>query len=129
MRVMKTGGHGNPDIPFGHDCVLDRRPQTVNPVPDMQDKLSDREKKVFESLKKISRDSLWNDAIQVVVSSGDTERFRKLIIQLQSQAADNREVMRRILGHAYGPVMKLKINSQAKCLGSSEMRAHTSERH
>jgi hypothetical protein len=60
--------------------------------------LSVEEKKCYMMLEKIVGDSIWIIAIKNVVEKPDTYRFRKLICQLKSQAADNPEVMKSILG-------------------------------
>jgi hypothetical protein len=71
--------------------------------------LSVNEQKVFEQLENISHESLWADAIRLVVNARDPSRFRSLILQLQSQSRDNESVMRNILGDAFDSVMSLRI--------------------
>jgi hypothetical protein len=71
--------------------------------------LSVDEQKVFEQLENISHESLWADAIRLVVNARDPSRFRSLILQLQSQSRDNESVMRNILGDAFDSVMSLRI--------------------
>ena len=57
---------------------------------------------------RIDKDSsLWGQAIYNVCSDPDVVRFRELIKQLKSQAADNPEIMKEILGSAYEYVMDL----------------------
>ena len=51
--------------------------------------------------------SLWGPAIYNVCNDPDVVRFRELIKELKSQAADNPEAMKEILGSAYDYVMDL----------------------
>jgi hypothetical protein len=60
--------------------------------------LSVEEKKCYLSLEKMVGDSIWLIAIKNVCEKPDAYRFRKLVCQLKSQAADNPEVMKTILG-------------------------------
>jgi hypothetical protein len=60
--------------------------------------LSVEEKQCFLLMKKMIGDSIWLLAIKNVVEKPDTYRFRKLICQLKSQAQDNPEIMKSILG-------------------------------
>jgi hypothetical protein len=63
------------------------------------DLLSIEEKKCYISLERIVGESIWIIAIKNVVEKPDVYRFRKLVCELKSQAADNPEVMKSILGN------------------------------
>lgn len=69
--------------------------------------LTDAERNVFEHLRKVKHESIWNHAIDQVITKGDALRFLRLILQLKSQARDNEEVMKTILEDAYEPLMAL----------------------
>jgi len=57
---------------------------------------------------RIDKDSsLWGPAIYNVCSDPDVVRFRELIKDLKSQAADNPTAMKEILGNAYEYVIDL----------------------
>lgn len=114
MKRMKKDGHGSNT---GNPVNNNRRPGTTgshsnaankksNP---MQTQLSVSEKRVFEKLRNVSEESLWGLGIKKAIEANDPGRFRSLIEQLQSQAKDNRDVMRKILGNAYSSVMRLRV--------------------
>ncbi|MFL5810063.1 MAG: hypothetical protein ACJ749_11120 [Flavisolibacter sp.] len=71
------------------------------------DLLSAEEKKCFLLMQQMKGNSLWFVAIKNVVEKPDSYRFRKLICQLKSQASDNPEVMKNILGEN---VMQAVVN-------------------
>lgn len=69
--------------------------------------LSIPEQTAFEKLKTLTTESIWSLAIKNVTDAFDPYRFRLLICQLKSQADDNPEVMKNILGDAYESVVSL----------------------
>lgn len=70
--------------------------------------LSVDERKCFLILEKLDGDSLWLTAIKNVCKNPDSYRFRKLVCELKSQAADSHEVMKNILGEeAMNAIVKL----------------------
>lgn len=71
------------------------------------DLLTDEEKNVYDHLKKVKADSLWKPAIECVIRFGDPLTFLRLVLELKSQAKDNPNSMKRMLGDAYKPVIKL----------------------
>jgi hypothetical protein len=62
------------------------------------DLMSIDEKKCYLLLEKSEGDNLWLVAIKRVCEKPNVWRFRKLICELKSQASDNQEVMKNILG-------------------------------
>lgn len=62
------------------------------------DILSEQEKNTAALLKQVDHDSIWGIAIRRVFENWDAVRFRRLICDLKSQANDNMESMRNILG-------------------------------
>jgi hypothetical protein len=69
--------------------------------------LSIDEKQCYLLLEKMDGDSIWLVAIKRVCEKPNAYRFRRLICELKSQAADNAEVMKNILGDN---VMKAIVN-------------------
>jgi hypothetical protein len=61
--------------------------------------LNDNEAVCFSLLKEVSHESVWATAIRNVIHSNDIPRFRRLICDLKSQANDNMDSMRTILGN------------------------------
>lgn len=62
------------------------------------DDLTPPEKRVFSELRNLRHSSIWGIAISNVCEVPDAERFRELIRSLKSQAADDENTMRAILG-------------------------------
>lgn len=69
--------------------------------------LNPLEVKALEELKKVDHDSIWGIAVKNVMKENDPVPFRRLISELKSQANDNSDVMKNILGNAYEPVIAL----------------------
>jgi hypothetical protein len=71
--------------------------------------LNPLEVRALEELKKLNcvNENPWRIAIKKVVAENEPTKFRGLIIDLKSQAADCADVMKRILGDAYEPVVAL----------------------
>jgi hypothetical protein len=74
----------------------------------MTTELTYKEKIARAALEKIEHESLWIMAINKVLTDFSVEGFRLLIHSLNSQASDNPEVMKRILGPAYESVIACK---------------------
>jgi len=60
--------------------------------------LSVDEKKCFVAMENLDRDNIWMIAIRNVCKNPNVYRFRKLVAELKSQAADNGQIMKNILG-------------------------------
>lgn len=70
--------------------------------------LSIEEKRLLLALTNLNHDSIWGTAIRNVCKDPDGYRFRKLISELKSQAADEPSTMKNILGkHIYQQLMEL----------------------
>lgn len=69
--------------------------------------LSQPENEALEQLKQVKTESIWGIAISNVIKSDEPQRFRYLICELKSQAADCPETMKNILGPAYDSVVNL----------------------
>jgi hypothetical protein len=66
---------------------------------DFLNSISNEEREFFLSIKDIEPDaSLWGLAISNVVLNPEVATFRRLIVQLKSQANDCPEVMQSIIG-------------------------------
>lgn len=73
----------------------------------MEQFLNPLEVRAFEELKKLDHDSIWGIAVKNVMQANDPIPFRRLICDLKSQANDNSQVMKNILGDAYESVVAL----------------------
>lgn len=69
--------------------------------------LSVQERRVYQKLKEVTNEGAWGQAIKMVISEGDQNKFRLLITQLKSQAKDCADTMKKILGNAYDSVISL----------------------
>jgi hypothetical protein len=70
--------------------------------------LSPEERNAFDALCELKGKSIWHIAIENQLQHGSAEGFQHLLESLHSQAEDNEEMMREILGVAFEPVMVLK---------------------
>jgi hypothetical protein len=59
--------------------------------------LTPQEEQLRKCLERVKQDSIWGVGIHQALGTNDEERFRGLIVQLQSQNADNPAIMRNIL--------------------------------
>lgn len=73
----------------------------------IETQLNPLEVKALEELKKVDHDSIWGLAVKSVMKQNDPIPFRRLISELKSQANDNAQVMKNILGDAFEPVIAL----------------------
>jgi len=69
--------------------------------------LSEAEKRTLDELKTVKLESIWGIVISNVVKDIDPYKFRYLICELKSQAADAPDCMKQILGPAYESVINL----------------------
>lgn len=69
--------------------------------------LTENENAVLQELSKIENDSLWGIAIKNVVADPQPVRVLRLYYQLKSQACDNPQMMKNILGSAFNALIKL----------------------
>lgn len=69
--------------------------------------LSESERKTLDELKNVKPQTIWGIAISNVVKDLDPYKFRYLICELKSQAADAPHCMKEILGPAYESVINL----------------------
>lgn len=60
--------------------------------------LTQQEKEFFKCLQNVDAQSLWGVAISNVVKNPDVPSFRRLVVDLKSQARDSEGVMLDILG-------------------------------
>lgn len=60
--------------------------------------LTRQEKEFFKCLQNVDAQSLWGVAISNVVKNPDVPSFRRLVVDLKSQARDSEGVMLDILG-------------------------------
>jgi hypothetical protein len=72
-----------------------------------QHELYESEKAVLALLKEVKEDSLWGIAIKKVCDDPEPVKVLRLFYQLKSQACDNPELMKRILGTAFKPLIAL----------------------
>lgn len=77
----------------------DEKSKSTKSVTYTYDILSIKEREAANMLKKVDHESIWGIAIRNVFSNWDVVRFRRLICDLKSQANDNMESMRNILGN------------------------------
>lgn len=71
------------------------------------EQLSPAELQAFYLLERVEMNSVWGHAINHVVKAPNVCKFRMLVCDLKSQANDNVEVMRSILGDAYTAIVQL----------------------
>lgn len=77
----------------------DRHFLTPNPsLMNFIESLNEQEKEFFKCLQRVDVQSLWGVAISNVVKAPDVPSFRRLVVDLKSQAADSEGVMLDILG-------------------------------
>jgi len=72
----------------------------INIQNPMMQRLSVAEMKTMDLLKTVKHESLWSVAIENVIAGGDVWKFRRLVCDLKSQAADTPPLMEKILGPA-----------------------------